>query len=435
MSDKKENFEFQRYDYRYLHSAFIPSLITIFAEQNGSQSHLLVKEGDRVTEGQLIASGFSDTVPVHSPIPGTVCAVKSCTLYDGTLAESTVIRLEGSFAFEGKTAAGETDIAFLQKRSPYSIVSQIKEAGIINTFDNTSLAAALGRDTQKSPVLGVRLFDADPSCSVDSFVTEFFTKEVFEGALLCARSLKANAVVFFYDPKSFRIPDAAQTDRLFSGLPYFFIKTNKERYPAGSEQVLQKLTAKHAADFFKNTQAHVSLFIDSNTAAAAYRCLRFSLPLLDTIVEVNGSALHESKMFKVKIGTPLRRLVEECGGCESVPSKIIVNGLIQGTAVADLDMPVTKYLKTLTLLSSDSIPDLRTTQCINCGFCRSVCPMGIQPDRIFDHRINNTVLPDEILLSVHLCDNCALCNAACPARLPLHQTVSNYKEHPYAPKV
>ncbi|WP_455160924.1 4Fe-4S dicluster domain-containing protein, partial [Treponema lecithinolyticum] len=99
------------------------------------------------------------------------------------------------------------------------------------------------------------------------------------------------------------------------------------------------------------------------------------------------------------------------------------------------DMPVTKYLKTLTLLSSDSIPDLRTTQCINCGFCRSVCPMGIQPDRIFDHRINNTVLPDEILLSAYLCDNCALCNAACPARLPLHQTVSNYKEHPYAPKV
>lgn len=422
MSEKKERFDFPRYEYACLNPAYIPASVAVSAEQGGGSSRFSVKPGDSVFEGQTIATGYKTSVPVHAPIPGIVTEITERTMPNGKTAECAIIDFKGSFNFEGKPSA---ESAGRNRSSSHKLISQIRQYGIINTFDvsNGSLAWQMEQSVQNDAVLGVRLFDFDPSCFVDDFISSQFIDEVLQGAWLCASAINARTIVFFYSASDFTLPEKEKREQFLKPFDCRFIKTDTRFYPSGSERVLQKKASP------------ISLFIDSRTAFSVFKCLSLSMPLTDTVVEVNGQALHESKMFKVKLGTPIRRLFEECGGCEKIPAKIVINGLIKGTAVSDLDIPVTKYVKTVTLLSAGDIPDQTVAPCIHCGFCRTSCPLNIQPDLIYSHHVNHTPIPQDVLLSAHLCDKCALCNASCPARLPLHQTVSLYKEKDNATNV
>ena len=422
MSEKKERFDFPRYEYACLNPAYIPASVAVSAEQGGGASHFSVKPGDSVFEGQTIATGYKTSVSVHAPIPGIVTGIAERTMPNGEKAECAIIDFKGSFNFEGKPSA---DSAGYNRSSSHKLISQIRQYGIINTFDesNGSLAWQMEQSAGREPALGVRLFDFEPSCFVDDFISSHFIDEVLQGACLCASAINARTIVFFYSASDFTLPEKEKRDEFLKSFECRFIKIDTRFYPSGSERVLQR------------KGSPISLFIDSRTAFGVFKCLSLGMPLTDTVVEVNGQALHESKMFKVKLGTPIRRLIEECGGCEKTPAKIVINGLIKGTAVNDLDIPVTKYVKTVTLLSAGDIPDQTVSPCIHCGFCRTSCPLNIQPDLIYSHRVNHTPLSRDVLLSAHLCDACALCNAACPARLPLYQTVSLYKEKDNATNV
>ena len=422
MSEKKERFDFPRYEYACLNPAYIPASVAVSVEQGGGASRFSVKPGDSVFEGQTIATGYKTSVSVHAPIPGIVTGIAERTMPNGEKAECAIIDFKGSFNFEGKPAA---DSAGYNRSSSHKLISQIRQYGIINTFDesNGSLAWQMEQSAGREPALGVRLFDFDPSCFVDDFISSHFIDEVLQGARLCAAAINARTIVFFYSASDFTLPEKGKREQFLKPFDCRFIKTDTRFYPSGSERVLQR------------KGSPISLFIDSRTAFGVFKCLSLGMPLTDTVVEVNGQALHESKMFKVKLGTPIRRLIEECGGCEKTPAKIVINGLIKGTAVSDLDIPVTKYVKTVTLLSAGDIPDQTVSPCIHCGFCRTSCPLNIQPDLIYSHRVNHTPLSQDVLLSAHLCDACALCNASCPARLPLYQTVSLYKEKDNATNV
>lgn len=430
MREKKEKFDFPHYEYRRLHSAYIPAAAVISARQGADDSGFIVKEGDTVSEGQVIASGNKKSVPVHASIPGIVGEIRERVMPDASTALCAVLKFSGGFDFEGKE---QVYADYRKKQSSRKLIPVIRQNGIINTFDfqNPYLADQLERSVPDKRLLAVRLFDFDPGCSTDSFISSVFTQEVLEGVYICARAMHSDSVVFFYDDEDFTVLDQSTIESVFDTIKCTFIKIDTRFYPSGSGRVLERLLYKNMPQFVKtdsDKDKNNVLFIDSATAYTVYRCLYLSLPFTDTIVEVNGPALHECKMFKVKIGTPIRSLLEECGGCEKEPAKIIINGLIKGTAVSDLDIPITKYVKTVTFLSADSIPDQRMSDCIHCGFCRKACPLGIQSDRIYSHFVNKTPLSADMLLSAHLCDDCALCNAACPARLPLYQTVSNYKE-------
>lgn len=422
MSEKKERFDFPRYEYACLNPAYIPASVAVSAEQGGGASHFSVKPGDSVFEGQTIATGYKTSVSVHAPIPGIVTGIAERTMPNGEKAECAIIDFKGSFNFEGKSSA---DSAGYNRSSSHKLISQIRQYGIINTFDesNDSLAWQMEQSAGREPALGVRLFDFDPSCFVDDFISSHFIDEVLQGACLCASAINARTIVFFYSASDFTLPEKEKRDEFLKSFECRFIKIDTRFYPSGSERVLQR------------KGSPISLFIDSRTAFSVFKCVSSGMPLTDTVVEVNGQALHESKMFKVKLGTPIRRLIEECGGCEKAPAKIVINGLIKGKAVSDLDIPVTKYVKTVTLLSAGDIPDQTVSPCIHCGFCRTSCPLNIQPDLIYSHRVNHTPLSQDVLLSAHLCDACALCNASCPARLPLYQTVSLYKEKDNATNV
>ena len=102
-------------------------------------------------------------------------------------------------------------------------------------------------------------------------------------------------------------------------------------------------------------------------------------------------------------------------------------GLISGIAISDLDTPITKYVKSIFVLSSRGFPDQRQTSCVRCGRCHNICPENLHPEKIYSNYYSDTPVKEYILNTINLCTECGLCNAICPSRIPLYQTINLIK--------
>ena len=92
-----------------------------------------------------------------------------------------------------------------------------------------------------------------------------------------------------------------------------------------------------------------------------------------------------------------------------------------------LDIPITKYVKSVEFLSKKNKNDEQIYSCINCGNCRFACPVKLSPDILYNHTVNFKLLKENFSASSLACIECGLCNTVCPARLPLCQTIKVLK--------
>ena len=365
----------------------------------------------RVSEGQVLGKFDAYSASVHAPVPGVLTEYKTLPMPDGKNSEVAVIKLEGEFSFKGKK---------LRKRSwdalnAVDICSILADNGVINTFDTTSSLAReilnLNNNYNSRNALSVRLFDADPSVCTDSFISIKKTEEVLEGAAIVGKAMVAEKIFVLYD-KSIKMPAKPP----FENMVFINVPESK-----------QLMCGKREIDIIIENNKYeykTTIAIDSSTAFASYEAVVLQKPLLERFVQVSGNSLKKSKMFKARIGTPIRKLVEQCEGFKKKPYKMIINGLIKGTAIRDPNTPVTSIVKSITILSKSSVPDQEQTHCIKCGNCHRACPVKLHPDAFFDYYYYHSEMPEQFLKTSLLCTQCGLCNTSCPARLPLFQSIA-----------
>ena len=153
------------------------------------------------------------------------------------------------------------------------------------------------------------------------------------------------------------------------------------------------------------------------------------MPVLGKNVHFSGDCLYSSCVLNVRSGTTLRDIVFQLGGFEKKPALIIINGLVCGSEVFSLDVPVTRSVKSVTFISGVAFTDSHIYSCIRCGQCRKICPVNIQPDVLCRELASSACADKEVYMqAVDLCTDCGLCNSVCPSRIPLCQTINILKE-------
>jgi electron transport complex protein RnfC len=204
-----------------------------------------------------------------------------------------------------------------------------------------------------------------------------------------------------------------------SGIPTDLVLVGA-RYPQRNRRELELVLKR----FAKNGGIELGsiLAIGPATLAAVHDAVKLKKPILDRYVAVGGSAIKNPQVMKVRIGTRIGEIFEECGGFIDVPRRIGSGSPLLGRTVVDLDEPVIKTSFAIFAALPRQIGGSERCKCIGCGECRVVCPVGLDPEALYkymngsDNRENKSGRAAE-------CHGCGCCELVCPSRLPLSTSI------------
>ena len=412
-------------------NASIPGFALIpMLQHAGQPARCLVKAGDPVQEGMLIgrAEGAS-SANVHSSIPGTVVEVRSCRGADGRISPAVLIEFGGEFAATGRRRE-PTD---WEKLSRADLLGRIQAAGVVGLGGglvptHLKLARPAGRTVDLFIANGM---DSEPSLVGDAALMREKSREIAAGIRICQAILGASRVVLAVgDAEEAGIAPAFRA--LFGeGGGGFEVAVFSSRYPQGHEQLLQAaVTGTTPVPTGNGAGAAVDagcVVLNVATIHAVYEAVVLGRPMIERVVTVSGSSIRRPRCLKVRVGTPVGELLEECGGLTEAPAKVVLGGPMRGLAVDSLDFPVTKGVSgVITFDHSDARvgPEL---PCIHCGACVDVCPWDLVPTRL--HKlIERGEIGQALSEGLASCTECGCCAFSCPSRIPLVESLRRGKK-------
>lgn len=362
----------------------------------------LVSSGETVREGQLIAESKSTrTLRIHSSIPGIVSGFVSFPMPDGKELSAVEINLKGSLDILGKPVISNP----WEDTTAFYLLRLIEKAGVINTALRYAEPMAFGIDKavkNNIDILQINLFDKCPSLRIDSFLAENFWNKTAEGAAIIAKLLNAKLIVCPHKMKNTEILHKFSEKLSSCTNAEIRVVKVKESYP------LEDL------DIPKDSIFQI------DAASAVYTCeaVVHDYPVTSVYISVDGKTLHEPKIVRARIGTPIGNLLEECGGVKTMPEGIIINGYTRGFAVKNIDIPVDASMKSIHVVGKEVLKPSFKSPCISCGKCFNSCPMFINPAKTI-RSVAYGEFTEEAVQSALMCSGCSCCSMVCPSRIPI----------------
>ena len=400
----------------------VPKRVYVSMSQHiGAPAKACVKKGVEVKVGDVIgtAGGFI-SAPVHSPVSGKVFAVDEVMLTNGRKTQTVVIDTDGLQTVSENVKAPEvTDHA--------SFVQAIKDSGLVGLggagFPTGVKLAPQNLDEVDTLVINAA--ECEPYITADYREMMECGEDVVEGAKLVKEYLNLSKVIIGIEANK---PQAiAKMTELTKDLEGFTVATLPSVYPQGAEKVLiEQTTGKEVP---KGALPAAVGCIVMNVASVGFvaRYMKTGMPLVTKRVTVDGDAVTEAKNVEVVIGTPIKDIIEFCGGYSQEAGKIISGGPMMGQALTGDDIPVVKQNNAFLVFGKEkaTLPD--ASACIRCARCVSACPMGLAPVEI---ALSLEVKDVEELKVLHtdLCMECGSCSFVCPAKRPVAQTMKEAKD-------
>ncbi len=392
----------------------------------GAPCEATVKPGEVVDVGQVIgeASAFV-SAPVHASISGKVTKVEPrFHPAFGKPIPSVVIESDGEARWhQGIEPRNASDL------TPEEIVRAMRDMGLVGLGGATFPAAVKFSPPEEKPIDTFMLNGAEcePFLTADHRLMLEGTHDILMGMHLMMKALGVQrGLVCIEDnkPDALLAMEAALEDD--SQIELVALKT---RYPQGSEKQLIKTVLNRDVPPPPGLPMDVGVVVSNvGTAFALARAFTTGMPLVERVVTVTGPAIREPANLLVKIGTLFSDLIEQCGGFQEQPSRLIMGGPMMGVAQFSTDVPVIKGTSGILALDQEDERDAKTTTCIKCGRCVDVCPMHLVPVLISAYAEREWYDKAEQLHAVD-CLECGCCSFICPARRPLVQAIRMAKNH------
>ena len=392
-------------------------LLSMSMHSGGAPSRPIVSVGDYVRVGQKIAergeSGFS--VPVHATVSGTVSAIEPFRQADGRSVD--VIRIES----DGKM---ERDPS-ITPPSPTTIeefLDCVTESGIVGlggaAFPLSGKLSAV-RNNQIDTVL-INGAECEPYITSDHRIMVESTDLIVKGVDILRKWMNAKHFVIGIEDNK---PDAiAKLREAFAGDDSVEVFKLPGIYPQGAKQVLLYQATGLVVKGGQRLASLGVIIINVSSLAKLAQYMETGTPLVDRIVTVDGSAMNEPKNLLAPIGTPIEHLLEQAGGLNCEPGKVLIGGPMLGVAVSSLSEPTQKATNAVLAMTKKEARSFEPTDCIRCGRCVANCPAGLNPSNL----ARAAALEDQDAryrrlqeCSLNQCIECACCAYVCPAHIPL----------------
>jgi len=374
----------------------------------------LVKKGDSVKTGEKIGDSESYvSAPIHSPISGEVTGfTRLIGPTTGRLTDAIIITADGRNTWEEPEAA--KDIAALSRDE---IIALVREAGIVGlggaTFpSHIKLSPPEGK---KIDTLILNGCECEPFITSDHRIMLEYGEKILLGLGLSKKVFKPDRIYIAIEDNKQDAIDHMEELVMEMGLDRNIrIVPLKSKYPMGGEKILIKvITGREVPS--GGLPLDVGAVVQSiSTVKAMYDAIFDGKPLIERVVTVTGLVERPGNLC-VRFGTPLREVIDYCGGIKKNVNEILLGGPMMGTSCFDLDFPVTKGVNCI--LAKESTP-VKEENCIRCGRCLDACSMDLIPTNFVKYVKNHDYAACK-KASIADCIECGACAYSCPAHIPI----------------
>lgn len=378
-----------------------------------------VKAGDIVLAGQKIASVQAQvSAPIHASISGKVLAIQD---YPHPLlgrCAAIVIESDAEDKLRAQTPRSQEEVEALNSQQVRGIVL---EAGIVGMGGATFPTHIKLNPPKPVDTLVINAAECEPYLTSDYRLMIEKTREIILGIEIVTRCLGAkNKYLAIEDNK----PEAIKKFKSLSqGIS---IKVLPSQYPQGGEkQLIKNVLSKEVPSGKLPFEVGVVVH-NVATLFAIYEAVYLDKPLYERVVTVSGSLLVNPKNLLVRLGTPVKELIDFCGPLSDGPGKIIIGGPMMGIAQFSDAVPVIKSSGGVLLFSEKESRALEEEFCIRCGACVRECPVGLMPCLI-NLASEKSLWQEAKNYGVTDCIECGLCSYVCPANRRLVQSIKRAK--------
>ncbi len=415
--DKKRNS-----DYIEIEVLNSPKTMVYPVQQHiGKPAKVIVNVGDEVKIGQLIAEadGFV-SANVHASVSGKVVAVKPHLHPNGNMVNAVIVEND----FKEEYIKDFNVQKNVEKLSAEDIANLVKEAGIVGMGGATFPTHVKLKPPSEIDTVIINGAECEPYITSDHRLMLEHPKCILTGIKAVMKAVGAkNAFVGVESNK----PDAiAKLAEIFSEDENINVVSVLAKYPQGSEkQMIQAVTGRQVPSGKLPSDVGV-VVLNIDTIWAIADVINKGLPLIYRIVTLSGGAVKNPKNYMVRLGTPVKDVIDAGGGFSEEPSKILLGGPMMGTAIYDASVPVIKGTGAIIALTENEIKSTEATVCVRCAKCVDACPMHLQPLMLRAYSIKGDY---EKLKEFHImdCMECGACAYICPGRQNPVQYIRNAK--------
>lgn len=400
-----------------------PELVYPLSQHIGAPANPVVKVGDRVLMGSLIAeaNGFV-SANIYSSVSGTVKAIEPRRNVQGVMTPCIVI--ENDDLYDEAPRINVKPIAEMTKEE---VIAVIKEAGIIGMG-----GAGFPTHVKLSPKEPDKIHYVIANCAeCEPYLTSDYRRMIEEPEKLVA-GLKIILCLFDHAKGILAVEDnKPECIRILKDLtidePRISVKVLKTKYPQGSERQLIFATTKRAITSTMLPADAGCIVNNVDTIVAVYHAVIEGRPLMERIITVSGDAVKYPQNYRVHTGTCYDDLIEAAGGFKEKPGKIISGGPMMGFALFDTHVPVTKSSSAITAFIKDPVSSCEASGCINCGKCVETCPARLVPSKLATLAEH---YDEEQFTKLHglECVECGCCSYICPAKRHLTQDIKMMRQ-------
>lgn len=331
----------------------------------------------RFQKNQIIKKGEKISETIFSPISGTVEGIKSCLLATGEVKQCLAIANDYQERVLNRIAVRRQMTAITKE----DFLASIFKPKLRANFEQKIISEII--------ISGI---DDEVYIANEIFIQKENTKKILEMIDVLSHlygDCKATIAIKNMDRENIE----AYTNFLGT-YKNIQLKLVEDLYLIGKEKYL--IDSLHASENY--------LYLHASDVLELYENVKKRKPLLEKYITVTGDGLKNPQVIQTKLGARVKDILA-CFFEENLKElDIYVNGLMQGKQMDIENLIVTEDLLGLVIMQKKDVSEY---ECVRCGQCLEICPIGSNPLLAYD---KGEQVP---------CIHCGLCSYICPAYIHL----------------
>lgn len=404
-----------------IRTATLPARLILSLQQSiGSAAKSVVKAGEQVAKGQLIAAADGMiSAALHAPTSGRIESVGLYPVaHPSGLSDNCIVLIP-----DGQDQWQERPLFDWRNAEPNAVRTYLRDMGVVGlggAVFPSHLKLSSNLDGKKPlDTLIVNGAECEPYITCDDRLMQERAAEIIAGILMVQSLLNAKQVLIGIEDNkpeaAAALRDAIKASRSKAVAAIDVVQVPTLYPSGGAKQLIKLLCNIEVPSGMRSTDLGVQCF-NVATIHSIYCALAHAEPVIRRVVTITGNVERPGN-YEALIGTPLAELLKAAGDKDS--SGYIYGGPMMGFELPSLAAGLSKAGNCVIAKTPADFPEKpREMPCIRCSKCAEACPAELQPmDLFWFAKSKNFGKAQE--RNLFDCIECGACAYVCPSNIRL----------------